>query len=209
MSTSPQPVIIDDTDAESYTDNLHEDVFEEDLTSDVDPAEKERLASEQAVFEFLSPLRHDDTTLHSLAHRFAAVYKKLALNSDEQFLPTPVTKLPDGHEVGRYLAIDVGGSNLRVSFIELLGDASNAPPKRPGKHSTGNILSPQPERVKRTLEKAWPIGEHLKKDNAEDLFSWIGDCIAEVVADSLTSDDTKGQVPEVLDMGLTFSFPIM
>jgi hexokinase len=46
-------------------------------------------------------------------------------------------------------------------------------------------------------------------DKAEDLFAWIGDCIAEVVAESLTSDATKGNIPEELDMGITFSFPIM
>jgi len=46
-------------------------------------------------------------------------------------------------------------------------------------------------------------------DKAEDLFAWIGDCIAEVVAESLTSDDTKKDIPAELDMGITFSFPIM
>jgi hexokinase len=46
-------------------------------------------------------------------------------------------------------------------------------------------------------------------DKAEDLFDWIGDCIAEVVAESLTSDDTKKDIPAELDMGITFSFPIM
>jgi hexokinase len=40
-------------------------------------------------------------------------------------------------------------------------------------------------------------------------FAWIGDCIAEVVAESLTSDATKKDIPAELDMGITFSFPIM
>jgi hexokinase len=46
-------------------------------------------------------------------------------------------------------------------------------------------------------------------DKAEDLFSWIGDCIAEVVAESLSSDAMKKDIPAELDMGITFSFPIM
>lgn len=113
-------------------------------------------------------------------------------------------------ETGRYLAIDVGGSNLRVAFIELLGDAANSDiGSVDASEQSTTIRKAQRQRVRRTLERAWPIQEHLKMDNAEDLFSWIGDRIAEVVAESLTSDATKGKVPEELEMGITFSFPIM
>ena len=62
-------------------------------------------------------------------------------------------------------------------------------------------------RVKRSLEKSWPIREQLKHENAEDLFAWIGDCIAEVVEDGV---QTFGEeLPEELPMGVTFSFPMM
>ena len=50
---------------------------------------------------FLRPLHIDDNTVHSLAFQFSKVYKRLALDSDEQFLPTPVTELPTGRETGR------------------------------------------------------------------------------------------------------------
>jgi hexokinase len=46
-------------------------------------------------------------------------------------------------------------------------------------------------------------------DKTEDLFSWIGDCIAEVVGDRLSSDMGKVPAPEELPMGITFSFPMM
>jgi hexokinase len=62
-------------------------------------------------------------------------------------------------------------------------------------------------RVRRSLEKSWPIRDHLKHENAEDLFAWIGECIAEVVEDGV---QTFGEeLPEELPMGVTFSFPMM
>jgi hexokinase len=120
---------------------------------------------EQDLETFVQPLRLNDTTIHSLAWEFSKVYKELALSSDEQFLPTPVTKLPTGHETGQFLAIDVGGTNLRVAFIELLGDADERGPTANGEErSRETIRNAQRPRVRRTLEKAWPIGEHLKID---------------------------------------------
>jgi hexokinase len=158
---------------------------------------------------FVKPLVLDEAALYNLACRFSKVYQHLARTSQEQFLPTPVTRLPTGKETGRYLAIDVGGSNLRVAFIELLGETADSDGNSVADESRDTIRMAQRQRVRRTLEKAWPIQEHLKMDKAEDLFSWIGDCIAEVVADNLTSDATKGEIPTELEMGITFSFPIM
>lgn len=191
-------------------ENIHDDPFEEDEEQDaeMDPATRAYLEQQRRLDEFLSPLALDEALLYKLARRLSTVYRKLALESDEQFLPTPVSKLPNGLETGRYLAIDVGGTYLRVAFIELLGDTAN--PDMARTHAAERPLKKaQTQRVKRTLEKAWPIQDHLKMDKAEDLFAWIGDCIAEVVAESLSSDATKGSVPEELEMGITFSFPIM
>lgn len=163
---------------------------------------------EQDILQFLKPLSIDDSTVHVLAYRFSKVYQELALSSEEQFLPTPVTGLPTGSETGRFLAIDVGGTNLRVAFIELLGEGSdsNVTTSWPEKDTIRNAQRP---RVRRTLEKAWPIGEHLKIDKTEDLFAWIGDCIAEVVGDYLSNDTSGMSSPDQLDLGITFSFPMM
>ncbi|OJJ88613.1 hexokinase family protein [Aspergillus glaucus CBS 516.65] len=205
------------TDIDNYEahEHLHdEDPIEDDEYeegSEIDPAERDRLAHHRMVDEFLSPLSLDEAALYQLARRFSTVYRHLASKSEQQFLPTPVTRLPSGNETGRYLAIDVGGSNLRVAFIELLGEAADADIRSTdaSERSCDTIRKAQRQRVRRTLERAWPIQEHLKLDKAEDLFSWIGDCIAEVVAESLSSDAMRGNVPQELDMGITFSFPIM
>lgn len=193
---------------------MHEEAIEDedhDISLEMDPSQREYLEFHHQLDEFLSPLSLDDGVLYRLARRFSETYRHLALTSDQQFLPTPVTRLPTGQETGRYLAIDVGGSNLRVAFIELLGEVeeSDSRPTDASERSRDTIRKAQRQRVKLTLERAWPIQEHLKKDKAEDLFSWIGDCIAEVVAESLTSDATKKDIPAELDMGITFSFPIM
>ncbi|KAE8370035.1 hypothetical protein BDV27DRAFT_97285 [Aspergillus caelatus] len=204
-------VAAEKTKQEEY-DDIHEDPIEdeEDEGPDLDPSQREYLEHHRRLDQFLSPLSLDEAVLYKLARRFSSVYRDLALHSEEQFLPTPVTHLPTGLETGRYLAIDVGGTNLRVAFIELLGDAANSDiGSTDASEQSTTIRKAQRQRVRRTLERAWPIQEHLKMDNAEDLFSWIGDRIAEVVAESLTSDATKGKVPEELEMGITFSFPIM
>ncbi|KAL2820579.1 hypothetical protein BDW59DRAFT_114031 [Aspergillus cavernicola] len=194
-------------------ENTHDDAIDEDEEQDeeiaeMDPSVRAYLEHQQRVDDFLSPLALDEAVLYKLARRLSTVYRKLALESDQQFLPTPVSKLPSGLETGRYLAIDVGGSNLRVAFIELLGNTAD--PDMACTHASERPLrKAQTQRVRRTLERAWPIQEHLKMDKAEDLFAWIGDCIAEVVAESLSSDATKASIPDELEMGITFSFPIM
>lgn len=191
-----------------HDDPIDEDEDHDEEVTEMDPSVRAYLEHQRKVDEFLSPLTLDEAVLYQLARRLSSVYRELALKSDQQFLPTPVSKLPSGLETGRYLAIDVGGSNLRVAFIELLGDTAE-PDMARTRAAERPLKKAQTQRVKRTLEKAWPIQEHLKMDKAEDLFAWIGDCIAEVVAESLTSDATKGSVPEELEMGITFSFPIM
>jgi hexokinase len=191
-----------------HDDPIDDDEEHEEDDAEMDPSVRACLEHQRKVDEFLSPLYLDEAVLYKLARRLSSVYRKLALESDQQFLPTPVSKLPSGLETGRYLAIDVGGSNLRVAFIELLGDTANPDMARTSA-SERPLKKAQTQRVKRTLEKAWPIQEHLKMDKAEDLFAWIGDCIAEVVAESLSSDATKNAVPEELEMGITFSFPMM
>jgi len=147
----------------------------------------------------------NENSLLDLATRFSDTYRFLAKTSTEQFLVTPVTALPTGKENGKFLAIDVGGTNLRVGFIELLGDATQEV-FEPGAEK------PTVQKIKRSHDRSWPIGNHLKMDQAEDLFGWIGDCIAEVVTDALveTGVGDAGDSPfgDELLLGVTFSFPM-
>lgn len=139
---------------------------------------------------FLRPLHTNKETLYLLSRHLADIYRELASSSSEQFFPTAITRLPTGRETGHYLAVYLGLHYLRVAFIDLLGDqpAGRQPP------------------VRRTLEKAWPIEDRLRRDQPQSLFSWIGDCIAEVISDSLAN--SREDAPSELTMGISFCFPI-
>jgi hexokinase len=90
---------------------------------------------------------------------------------------------------------------LRVGFVELSRDDGK---------SREDDVEPSSFPQSRVLQthRSWPIGEHLKYNQAEDLFGWIGECIAEVL-----EADSRGMTPEVLaeelHLGVTFSFPMM
>lgn len=87
-----------------------------------------------------------------------------------------------------------GGSNLRAGFIELLGSSTSDDSTLPGN-------------INRLLEKSWQIGEDHKYNNPDELFVWIGKCIAEVVQDGV--DKWGSKLPSDLPMGVTMSFPMM
>ncbi|KAH8692277.1 putative hexokinase [Talaromyces proteolyticus] len=162
-----------------------------------------------SIHGFISPLFLSDPTLYRLSFQLSETYKDLAASSLEQFFPTPVTHLPTGKETGRFLAVYVGMFYLHVGFIELLGEPDSN--HRYAGSSNGGRRRPD-ERVRRTLEKAWPIEERLKMGHAADFFSWIGNCIAEVVQDSLRNEsdiDNDGGVVRELVTGISFCFPIM
>lgn len=155
------------------------------------PAARTRHKSVVAMDDFLRPLIIDGSKLCHLAVDFRDTYRHLALHSTDQFLATPVT-LPTGSERGTFLAIDVGGSNLRASFI-YLADPGAA-------HSS----------IHQRFESSWSIEDHLKMDKPEDLFAWIGDCIAKVVSDYVADAScTPGAaVLEKIPLGICFSFPM-
>ncbi len=162
------------------------------------------------ISKHLSPLVVDEQRLYQLACHFSETYRHLALTSKNQFLSTPVTEFPTGQERGRFLAIDLGGSNLRVGLVELYGAGRSENERttlRPC-HEFSAEAEGSPFRM--AFERSWPIGDHLKMDKAEDLFAWIGDCIAKVVAETITfSLHHNATVSRELALGITFSFPMM
>lgn len=64
-----------------------------------------KLLSKESLDDFLRPLRVDIGILSELARRFEGTYRRLAAESEEQFLGTPVRESllrPGGIERGRY-----------------------------------------------------------------------------------------------------------
>lgn len=90
---------------------------------------------------------------------------------------------------------------MRVGFVELLAETN-------GEGAVNGCTGPAhpAPMLRRLLEQSWPIGEHLKNENAESLFSWIGHSIATVVSKACAewALDPSIEMP----MGVTFSFPV-
>ncbi|KAM0275952.1 hypothetical protein ACHAQH_007253 [Verticillium albo-atrum] len=161
--------------------------------------------------EFLQPLHVDLDIVHRLSQAFYHNFTDLAANDLTQFLPTPISESilrpvsKSGH--GRHLAIDIGGSNLRVGFIELSSEKpiSNGVTGLPNGNPNG--ISHGTPRVVRLKEQSWSIAEHLKSMNDANLFDWIGECIAAVVAEGCR--DWALAADEPIPLGITFSFPMV
>ncbi|MCJ1477639.1 hypothetical protein MMC13_006312 [Lambiella insularis] len=163
-----------------------------------------------SLYDWLASFRLDAAQHRSLVHKLAATYGNLARHSNDQFLATPISRLPTGHETGEYLTIDLGGTNLRIAFVSLLGCQQDVQidqleeflEAEPQSASYGD----QKEHVTKSYEQSWPIDEHLKVEKAEDLFAWVGDCLAEVV--EARFHDVEN-MPDEIPLGITFSFPMI
>ncbi|KAK0750945.1 hypothetical protein B0T18DRAFT_401407 [Schizothecium vesticola] len=140
---------------------------------------------ESPLEALLRPLDVDLTRIVELTNDFTETFTHLAAHSLDQFLATPISESilrpAPGRDYGR------GGTNLRVGFIELSGAQDD-------------------RHLERLLEQSWSIQNHLKSENSESLFSWIGARIAEVVAKGCEAFNLPPTTP--IPMGVTFSFPI-
>lgn len=103
------------------------------------------------------------------------------------------------------LTFDRGGTNLRVGFIELLGNDPAL--SKDDSHVKLDLEGGEGSRVARLLEKSWPIGEQLKNNNGVKFFNWIGECIAEVVHAGCKK--WPREMSPIIPLGVTFSFPMM
>ncbi|XP_043840961.1 hexokinase HKDC1 [Dromiciops gliroides] len=96
-----------------------------------------------------------------------------------KMLPTYVCAMPDGTEKGKYLALDLGGTNFRVLLVKI----------RSGRRSV------------RMYNKIFAIPLEIMQGTGEELFDHIVQCIA----DFLDYMGIKGA--NSLPLGFTFSFP--
>ncbi|EFX04000.1 hexokinase family protein [Grosmannia clavigera kw1407] len=95
--------------------------------------------------------------------------------------PTWVMSLPDGYETGTFLALDMGGTNLRVCEITLTDQKSEFD----------------------IIQSKYRMPEELKSGDAEELWEYIADCVHQFV-ETHHSDVAK---LEKLPLGFTFSYP--
>ncbi|KAH0601576.1 hypothetical protein MHUMG1_00453 [Metarhizium humberi] len=125
-------------------------------------------------------------------HELSAGLKKQfveRLQIDEQcMLPSYSHQLPLGSECGQYLALDVGGSTLRVAVVELRG-------RRVDADKQSEIISMHNYR----------IGKDVKDLEGMDFFNWMGRKIAETLAESGQHENSEAKP---LPISCAWSFPI-
>ncbi|XP_029141295.1 putative hexokinase HKDC1 isoform X1 [Protobothrops mucrosquamatus] len=96
-----------------------------------------------------------------------------------KMLPTFVCGTPDGTEKGKYLALDLGGTNFRVLLVKI----------RSGRNKSVRIYN-----------KIFAIPLEIMQGTGEELFDHIVQCIAEFL-------EYMGLKGARLPLGFTFSFP--
>lgn len=95
--------------------------------------------------------------------------------------------LPHGKEKGTFLALDLGGTNLRVCKITLYGDE----PKDGAKHSLE--------------QEKYKLPPEIKKSSADDLWNHVADVLQNFMSDhGLDQEYTKDNP---MPLGFTFSYP--
>ncbi|CDZ96529.1 hexokinase [Phaffia rhodozyma] len=121
--------------------------------------------------------------LQQIVKAFRAEFSQglTSYGKDVAMIPSYITGVPDGNEEGTFLALDLGGTNLRVCEVRLLGSH------------------------KFTIkQQKYKVSDDLKRGDARDLFDYI----AESVDSFLTEIGTESDSGKVLHLGFTFSFPV-
>ncbi|KAK0632419.1 hexokinase-domain-containing protein [Immersiella caudata] len=95
--------------------------------------------------------------------------------------PTWVMSFPTGYETGTYLALDMGGTNLRVCQITLTDQKSEFD----------------------IIQSKYRMPEELKTGEADELWEYIADCLMQFI-ETHHGDTAK---LEKLPLGFTFSYP--
>jgi hypothetical protein len=125
--------------------------------------------------------------LREFAARLKVQFREGLLSNPECMLPSYNHQLPNGCERGQYLALDVGGSTLRVALVELRS--------REARGCESGIIR----------MKSFEIGPVVKDLEGMAFFNWMAARIVETVAEHVKQDDGS---EKPLPMGLAWSFPI-
>ena len=122
----------------------------------------------------------------ALSKKLQAELQQHMISSPQCMLPSYNYELPTGQEQGTYLALEIGGSNLRVSLVKLHGED-------PGM------------RIQRT--KFYSIDAVTRELKEVAFFDWMADRIRHFLEAGIERlGHADGNEP--LPMGVAWSFPI-
>ncbi|TFL00601.1 hexokinase [Pterulicium gracile] len=126
-------------------------------------------------------------SLISITKAFLDEYSKglSAYGHPMAMIPTFVTGTPDGTEKGTFLALDLGGTNMRVCEVNLRGD------------KTFTIR-----------QQKYRVSDALKTGEARALFDYLADSVDAFLSAEAQHADASESQPKFVPLGLTFSFPV-
>lgn len=137
------------------------------------------------ALESLAPsFRLSDPKLHEITKRFLDEFALgiTAYNHPMAMIPTFVTGVPNGAEKGTFLALDLGGTNLRVCEVTLRGDKTFS-----------------------LRQAKYKVSESLKTGDASLLFDYLADSVDAFLTES---HSVVSEQSEEVYLGFTFSFPV-
>lgn len=124
--------------------------------------------------------------LLALSKKLQAELQQHMVSSPQCMLPSFNYDLPTGEEQGTYLALEVGGSNLRVALVELNGRGLGM-------------------RIQRMM--CFPIDTAIRQLRNYNFFDWMAEQIGELLrVEPKSARHTPGN--GLLPMGVAWSFPI-
>ncbi|KAL9043560.1 MAG: hypothetical protein Q9214_003257 [Letrouitia sp. 1 TL-2023] len=171
------------------SNQLHLGSMKSSLVADVKPIFPRKmddlLLEVQNLFERQLPV----DALLALSKKLQAELKERLQSSPQCMLPSHNYTLPDGREKGTYLALEVGGSTLRVALVDLSG-----------RSSTEKSL-----RIRRIVTST--IDQRVRDFQGLAFFDWIAMRIGEMLAADREASDYM-RLKEPLPMGIAWSFPI-
>ena len=137
----------------------------------------------EIVKQFLEQFIFDEAKIKQIKATFESELEKGLAHglkgSSLQMENTYVPELTNGQENGRYLALDLGGTNFRVMLLQM---------------ENGKIIHEDVE--------YYSVQEETRLGSGEKLFDFLASCIADFVQKKL------GQDPPMMPLGFTFSFPM-
>nr|XP_018264311.1 hexokinase [Kwoniella dejecticola CBS 10117]OBR86469.1 hexokinase [Kwoniella dejecticola CBS 10117] len=152
-------------------------VYHTRTQDDVELPHAEKSAeNDSSILDVVTPQR-----MRMIVHAFEDTLDN-GLQKDGQIvvIPTFVFGWPSGTEVGEYLALDLGGTNLRVCLVTLQGQ---------GKFQV--------------TQTKYRLTEEQKQDEGQKLLDFCAECLDSFIRDTLGRTEEDGLLP----LGFTFSYP--
>lgn len=137
----------------------------------------------EGIREACQELILDDKKINEIMSRFLkeiqlGLKKETHAKADIKCFVTYVQDLPNGKERGKFLALDLGGTNFRVLLIHLKGDSDFE-----------------------MQSKIYAIPQSIMLGSGTQLFDHIAECLANFIKEHSLQN-------ERLPLGFTFSFPL-